>query len=56
MSTKTQFELLEYTDTIEEEKSTKHSALAKRLEEAIQDPLKVNVKLKVILEHRSSAQ
>ena len=38
-----------FADTIDQEKKTKHSKLADRLEEAVQDPAKINVKLKVRL-------
>ena len=35
-------------DTIDQEKKMKHSKLADRLEEVIQDPSKISVKLKVL--------
>lgn len=37
-------------ETIDQEKKMKHSKLADRLEEVIQDPSKISVKLKVLNE------
>jgi hypothetical protein len=42
-----QFSILICADTIDKEKKMKHSKLAERMEEAITDPSKINVKLRV---------
>jgi hypothetical protein len=47
----TLFILLFVAETIDQEKKMKHSKLADRLEEVIQDPTKISVKLKVLLNY-----